>query len=75
MSKDILERDEIGQQMFEKFVDDRLTSGQLSVWDKMQKRKLGIFKNATVTTEVRNGEKKIVKLKEQLGLFIVYLPF
>jgi len=39
-TNDILHRDEIGQQMFEDFVTERMTEGKLSVWDKMKKRKL-----------------------------------
>ena len=41
-TNDILRRDEIGQQMFESFVTERLTEGKFSVWDKMTKKKLGI---------------------------------
>ena len=67
ISKDILDRDIIGQQMFEKFVTDRLTEGKLSVWDKLPKRKLKTFKSANVTAEVRSGE-KLVKVKEERGL-------
>ena len=62
ISKDILDRDVIGQQMFAEFVTDRLTEGNLSVWDKMPKRKLKTFKSANVTAEVRSGE-KLIKVK------------
>ena len=41
-TNDIIQRDEIGQQMFEGFVSERLTEGKLSVWDKMTKKKLRI---------------------------------
>jgi len=65
--KDILDRDIIGQQMFEKFATDRLTEGKLSVWDKLPKRKLKTFMSANVTAEVISGE-KLVKVKEERGL-------
>ena len=38
VSKDILERDQIGQHMFMEFATERLTEGQLCVWDKMKKK-------------------------------------
>ena len=66
-TNDILQRDEIGQQMFEDFVTERLTEGKLSVWDKMTKKKLGTFKSANATTEIRMGD-KVVKIKEERGL-------
>ena len=49
-TNDILRRDEIGQQMFESFVTERLTEGKISVWDKMTKKKLGTFKTANAIT-------------------------
>lgn len=49
-TNDILRRDEIGQQMFESFVTERLTEGKFSVWDKMTKKKLGTFKTANAIT-------------------------
>jgi hypothetical protein len=67
VSNDIVTRDDIGQQMFESFVTERLTEGRLSVWDKMTKRKLGTFKSANAMLEVRAGE-KLVKIKEERGL-------
>ena len=67
ISKDILDCDVIGQQMFAEFVTDRLTEGNLSVWDKMPKRNLKTFKSANVTAEVRSGE-RLIKVKEERGL-------
>ena len=43
VTNDIIHHDEIGQQMFESFVNERLTEGKLSVWDKMSKKKLIIW--------------------------------
>ena len=66
-TNDIIQRDEIGQQMFEGFVNERLTEGKLSVWDKMSKKKLKTFKSANAMAEIRIGD-KLVKIKEERGL-------
>ena len=53
--------------MFEGFVNERLTEGKLSVWDKMSKKKLKTFKSANAMAEIRIGD-KLVKIKEERGL-------
>ena len=63
VTKNILGRDDIGQQMFEGFVTERLTEGNLSVWDPMKRKKLGIFKSANAAIEVSAGD-KLVNIKE-----------
>ena len=67
VSRDILERDKIGQQIFQQFVTDRLVEGNLSVWDKMTKTKLRTFKSSNATAEIRSGD-KLIKVKEERGL-------
>ena len=67
VSRGILERDNIGQQIFQQFVTDRLVEGNLSVWDKMTKTKLQTFKSSNATAEVRSGD-KLIKVKEERGL-------
>ena len=67
VSKDILERDEIGQELFEKFTTERIIEGKLSVWEKMTKRKLRTFKSVNATAEIRSDD-KLIKLKEERGL-------
>ena len=62
VSKDILERDEIGQRMFVEFATERLTEGRLCVWDKMTKKKLKSFKTSNATVEISAGG-KLVKIK------------
>ena len=42
-TNDIIQRDEIGQQMFEDFVNERLTEGKLTVWDKMSQKETENF--------------------------------
>ena len=71
-TNDILRRDEIGQQMFESFVTERLTEGKFSVWDKMTKKKLGTFKTANAITEFQKGD-KVVKIKEERGMLQRFL--
>ena len=66
VSKDILERDEIGQRMLVEFATERSTEGQLYVWDKMTK-KLKTFKTANATIEINAGG-KLIKIKEERGL-------
>jgi len=56
VTNDILHCDEIGQQMFEDFVTERLREEKLSVWEKMTKRKLGTYKSANASTEIRVGD-------------------
>ena len=69
VSKDILERDEIGQRMFVEFAIERLTEGRLCVWDKMTKKKLKTLKtsNATIESNAAYGG-KLVKIKEERGM-------
>jgi len=72
VTNDILCRDEIGQQVFEDFVTERLTEGKLSVFEKITQKKLGIFKSANVSTEIRVGD-KMVKIKEERGLLQCFI--
>ena len=65
--KDLVNRDNIGQIMFQDFVKERIQTGTLSVWDPMKKRKLNTFRSSNVTTEVKINE-KLVKIKEERGL-------
>ena len=67
VTNDILRREEIGQQMFDGFVTERLTEGKFSVWDKMTKKKLGTYKIANASTEIRVGD-NVVNIKEERGL-------
>ena len=69
VSKDILERDEIGQRVFVEFAIERLTEGRLCVWDKMTKKKLKTFKTSNATIEINAAYGgNLVKIKEERGL-------
>lgn len=67
VSRDILERDKIGQQIFQQIVTDRLVEGNLSLWDKLSKTILRTFKSSNATAEIRSGD-KLIKVKEERGL-------
>ena len=69
VSKDILERDEIGQRMFVEFAIERLTEERLCVWDKMTKKKLKTFKTSYATIEINAAYGgKLVKIKDERGM-------
>ena len=57
----------IGEQMYNKFIDDRNRNEEGNVWDTMTKKKLVTFRSLTksVTLKIKN---KIVNLKEERGL-------
>ena len=64
---DITNRDNVGKEIFKKFVEERLKMGNLSPWDTIKKRKLGIFSQCNKALELESGY-KIIKLKEERGL-------
>ena len=65
VTKNIIDRNENGQQMFEGFVTERLTERNFSAWDKIKKEKLGTFKGANATKEVRVGDKMVQSKKNE----------
>ena len=60
---DITNRDNVGKEIFKKFVEERLKMGNLSPWDTIKKRKLGTFSQCNKALELKIGD-KIIKLKE-----------
>ena len=44
VKEDLLEQCEIDQNLFEKFVKDRIQSGEINLWSPMKKRKLQTWK-------------------------------
>ena len=67
VTNDILQRDAIGQHMFEEFVQQRLIEGKLSVWARMTRRKINTFKSESASVEIKIGD-KLVKMKEERSL-------
>ena len=66
VEEEILQRDQIGQKLFEEFVGRLDGSG--SVWSEMKKRKIGSFKQTNKSTKVTAKDGKIVILKEERNL-------
>ena len=67
ISKEILERDKIGQNMFKEFVKERTADGKVSIWSPMKRRNIGTFKNANAVSDMKAGD-KLIKIKEERGL-------
>ena len=67
ISKEILERDKIGQNMFKEFVKERMTDGKVSIWSPMKRTNIGTFKSANAVSDVKAGD-KLIKMKEERGL-------
>ena len=67
ISKEILERDKIGQNMFKEFVKERVTDGKVSIWSPMKRRNIGTFKSANAVSDMKAGD-KLIKIKEERGL-------
>ena len=67
ISEEILNRDQIGQQIFLQFVNERFVLASLSIWDPIKRRKISTFMKSNVTIELHSGD-KVVKLKEERGL-------
>ena len=64
---DIIERDSIGQQLFEKFTDERLKTGKVCVWDRLAKANLKTYKSKNASKAILFVD-KVVKVKEERGL-------
>ena len=68
VKEDLLEQCEIGQNLFEKFVKDRIQSGEINLWSPMKKRKLQTWKTMGKKIKVSsNGQ--ILELQEDRNLF------
>lgn len=65
--KDLLECEDIGEALLTKFISTRKDGETASVWDKMTRRNLRTFRNATKTIQIRLKD-KIVNLREERGL-------
>ena len=59
---------EIGEETFRKFVEERIRSGEISVWSAMKKTKLKLWKSNSKSTKF-NDNGRLVELREDRGLF------
>ena len=67
IADNITNRDNVGKEIFKKFIEERLKMGNLSPWDTIKKRKLGTFSQCNKALELKSGD-KIIKLQEERGL-------
>ena len=70
-SADILDHAEIGKNMSEQFVKNRI-KGSTPLWEKMKKRNLKIFQAQSKVVRCRLND-KIVKIKEESSLITRFL--
>ena len=66
---DLLNCEEIGSSLLEKFLSRGAENSNLSVWDTINKRKLRTFRSAAKTVQVKVKD-KIVNLREERGLMM-----
>ena len=68
VKEDLFEQCEIGQNLLEKFVKDRIQSGEINLWSPMKKSKLQTWKTMGKKIKVSsNGQ--ILELQEDRNLF------
>ena len=70
-SADILDLVEIGKNVYEQFVDNRI-KGSTPLWEKMKKRNLKIFQAQSKVVRCKLND-KIVKIKEESSLITRFL--
>ena len=68
VKKDLLEQNDIGQELFQSFVKDRIKSGKINLWSPMKKRKLQTWKTMGKKVTVSSAG-QIVELQEDRNLF------
>lgn len=67
MVNDILRRDELGEELADKFIDERLVQGLKSIWDPMAKSKIRTFSSTAVTVDPKTA--KVKRVKEDNNMF------
>ena len=70
-SADILDHVEIGKNMYEQFVENRI-KGSTPLWEKMKKRNLKTFQGQSKVVRCKLND-KIVKIKEERSLITRFL--
>lgn len=66
--KDVVTEPEIGKNLAETFVAERLTSGNVNLWSPMKKRQLKTWRSASKKMKMKAGD-TIVELQEGRSLF------
>lgn len=65
---DVVSEPEIGNNLAETFIAERLTSGKVNLWSPMKKRQLKTWRSAGMKMKITAGD-KIVELQEDRSLF------
>jgi len=68
VQKDVCNQDDIGQQKYRKFVEERINTNELSIWARMQKVNLKTWKCARKSVKHRLAD-QVVELKDDRSLF------
>ena len=68
----IINRDQIGQEAFEQFVNERINSDAKFVWDPMKKLSLKLFRSSSKLVKTKIGE-KVTELREERNLLARFL--
>ena len=68
----IINRDQIGQEAFEQFVNERINSDAKFFWDPMKKLSLKLFRNSSKRVKTKIGE-KVTELREERNLLARFL--
>ena len=64
---DILEIERIGEDMYDRFIEERKPDGSKNIWDTMTKRKLTTFRSLTMCVKLKIKD-KVLNLREERGL-------
>ena len=64
---DLVEIEQIGEELYDKFIEERGANGPGNVWDKLTKRKLLTFRGLTKCVKLKIKD-KIVNLREERSL-------
>jgi len=68
VKNDLCKQSEIGQNLYQRFVKDRIQSGKFNLWSPMKKQKLQTWKTMGKKVKVR-ADNDIVVLREDRNLF------
>lgn len=68
VKQDVCNQGEIGQEMFDAFVAQRIKSSSVNLWAPMKKRKLATWTTTLKKTKISAGD-KVVELKQDRSLF------
>ncbi len=68
VAKDVCNQDNIGQQAYAKFVEERINTNEVNAWAKMKKVQLRMWKSARKSVKYKVTD-QVVELKDERSLF------